>query len=419
MVFVLLLVLILAAPLVITSAVDIASAKWFLIQVMGTGLFALWYAVGVLHGKRRIRWDPISVMAVLVLCTQVVSLAAATSLWPGVAVISKQLGLLGVFLLVANAPRAYRERIVWAVALVGGATSVYGIAQHWGFDFFPWETHSEVPVDRGVSFFGHATFAGSALVICIPLTMGLAAAGRSRRGRLAAGTIILCMLYHLSFSGARIATVGLFVAGLAVVGALMLARRSEDSSQGRSRGVAGAVAALAVVVALGSALLYRAWDAKDSDLFAIKQASLAQRFYAWETAARMFAHHPILGVGVGNYAIVSPEHWNSIEAMHYARHGRRPFEVHNEYLEVALEQGLLGIAVLLGIVACGLVGTFGLATRARAPSERAIGIAYFGAMMATSIDATLTFTLQVPGSAILVWVLLGLIARELRPAPAD
>ena len=168
-VFPLLLTLILAAPLVITSAVDIHTAKWFIIQVGGTVLFLIWFALGTRRRERLIRWEPISVFAVFFLGTQIVSLAAATRLLPGLEVISRQLGLLAVFFLVANCTKDARDRdrVLWIVAMVGAATAVYGIAQHWGYDFFRWQIHREVPVTRGVSFFGHATFAGSALIIII------------------------------------------------------------------------------------------------------------------------------------------------------------------------------------------------------------------------------------------------------------
>ncbi len=44
-----------------------------------------------------------------------------------------------------------------------------------------------------------------------------------------------------------------------------------------------------------------------------------------------------------------------------------------------------------------------------------IGLALFAATVATSIDATVTFGLQVPGSALLYWTVLGLISFGLAP----
>ena len=419
-VFYLLMLLLLIAPLIMTSRVSVESGKWYVIQIGGSILLAVWLAAGLVSGDRRVRWDALSVLAVAFLGTQFLSLIGATNLWEGLEIIGKQVGVLAVFLLIANVPKGTndRDRVLWAAALVGGATAIYGIAQHFGYDFFPWEEHREVPVTRGVSFFGHATFSGSVLIMLIPLTIGLATVTKNVAGRTVAAIIVLLMLYHLSFSGARIATVGLFVSGLVVVGLQVVHRARSSFREGRPRGgksrriLAGAAVLLTVIVS-GSVLMFRAWDVKGSDLFAIRQSSLALRFFAWETTSRMFIENPVTGIGVGNYGVASPPYWNAIEANRYARHGRRFFQAHNEYLEIAAEQGVPGIVVMLGLTAFALTGSYRLARRAGSAKERRLGWALFAAVVATSIDATVTFSLQNPGSALFFWMLLGVISMNL------
>ena len=417
-VFYLLLLILLAVTLILTSRVSVESGKWYVIQVGGTILFAAWLLAGMLGGRPRVRWDALTVLAVAFFGTQFLSLLGAANVWEGLEVISKQAGLLAIFLLVANVPRdtTDRDRILWAVALVGAATAIYGIAQHFGYDFFPWQEHREVPVTRGVSFFAHATFSGSVLIIVIPLTVGLATISKSITGRIAASITVLLMMYHLSFSGARIATVGLFVSALVVVGLELVdrarARRREAKAGPKGlRGIFVGVAILLAVILAGSALSIRAWDVKGGDLFSIRETSLTQRFFAWETASRIFLSNPITGIGVGNEGVGSPPYWNAVEASRYERHGRRFVQANNEYLEVAAEQGLPGIAVMLGLTAFALAGSYRLSRR-QSPSarERRLGLALFAAVVATSIDATVTFTLQNPGSALFYWVLLGLIS---------
>jgi len=292
-----------------------------------------------------------------------------------------------------------------------------------GYDFFPWEQHKEVPVARGVSFFGHATFAGSALILLIPLTIGLAATCKSIFGRCVASLIVLLMLYHLSFSGARIATIGIFlsfliVAGLELFHWLRARRRPDAQPVSARRLVAGGLLAVTVLV-VGSVLSIRAWDVKGSDLFGIRQFSLGQRFFAWETGSRMFLENPVRGVGAGNYGVVSPAYWNAIEAARYARHERRFYQAHNEYIEIAAEQGVPGIAVMLGLCAFALVSSYRLSRHASTAKERRIGLALLAAVVAISIDATVTFNLQIPGSALLYWTALGMISWGLAAASAE
>lgn len=424
-VFFFLLLLLLTAPLILTTDVSIETAKWFLIRVGATTLLAVWLLLGAFTGRLRFHWDPLTVLALAFIGTQVLSVVGATNVWDGLEVVSKQVGLLAIFLLVANLPRSAADRnaVLWTVALVGAATSIYGIAQHFGYDFFPWQEHKEVPVSRGVSFFGHATFAGSALIMLIPLTIGLAAISKPLAGRIAASLIVILMLYHLSFSGARIATIGIFVSFLIVAGLELFhwlrARRRLDAQPVHMRRLMGTGLLVAVILVGGSILSVRAWDVKGSDLFGIRQSSLGLRFFAWETASRMFLENPVRGVGAGNYGVESPAYWNAIESAQYARHERRFYQAHNEYLEVAAEQGLPGIAVMLGLTAFALVTSYRLARHAPTGKERHIGLALFAAVVAISIDATVTFNQQIPGSALLYWTALGLISYGASTASAE
>lgn len=412
-----LLALILVAPLVITSAVGIEIAKWFFIRTAGPVLCAIWIVLRVRAGRPAIRHDALTLLAFAFVGSRLISLTGATNLWDGLTEVSKQIGLLSVFLLVANVPGSEgdRRRVLWVVALVGAATSAYGVAQHWGYDFFPWEEELEVPVARGVSFFGHATFAGSALIMIIPLTVALASTARNLLGRAITGALVLLMLYHLSFSGARIATVALFAATMAAIGLRVFDVLRDRKARGAAsplprRRIAAAGIAILVVLGVGSVFAQRAWNVKGGEGFVLAQVSLAQRFYAWDTASRMFLSHPLRGVGAGNYGAVSPEYWNAVEKSRFARHKRRFFQAHNEYLEVAAEQGLPGIGVMLGLTAFALTTGSGLARRSTSVNGRRIGIAFFAAVVASSIDVTMTFAYQSPGTALLYWTLLGLMS---------
>lgn len=59
----------------------------------------------------------------------------------------------------------------------------------------------------------------------------------------------------------------------------------------------------------------------------------------------MFAAHPILGVGMGAY-------WTAIPAFHDAAGTMTPQEAHNDYLELLVSGGVIGLAlgVWFGIV---------------------------------------------------------------------
>ena len=64
----------------------------------------------------------------------------------------------------------------------------------------------------------------------------------------------------------------------------------------------------------------------------------ASRNEIWRASLKMFAAHPILGVGFGGY-------WIGITAYHEASGLMTPQEAHNDYLEILSSGGLIGFAI--------------------------------------------------------------------------
>lgn len=64
----------------------------------------------------------------------------------------------------------------------------------------------------------------------------------------------------------------------------------------------------------------------------------SSRKEVWKLTWRMFAAHPILGVGMGGY-------WAAVPAAHDASGIMTPQEAHNDYLELLASGGLVGLAI--------------------------------------------------------------------------
>jgi len=64
----------------------------------------------------------------------------------------------------------------------------------------------------------------------------------------------------------------------------------------------------------------------------------ATRNEIWRASLKMFAAHPILGVGFGGY-------WIGITAYHEASGIMTPQEAHNDYLEILSSGGVIGFAI--------------------------------------------------------------------------
>ncbi|MFP6584552.1 MAG: O-antigen ligase family protein [Candidatus Hydrogenedentota bacterium] len=413
------LIVLLATPLTVSGWVDDMADKWFLIRTAGPLLLVL--LLFYLSGKE-IRRAPLPLLPVLVIAltvTQALSLTDTTNIGISMTVITRQLGLLAFFFLARyfSSNASLRSGILYTFVILGTATSVYGIAQHFGYDFIDWQKFSEVPTRRGTSFMGHATFAGSVLIIIMPLTVVTFLSVRARVPRILCAVAFLLLFYHLSFTGARVATLALFLAaGVGLLIAFFARRKLRDTDDDIAPGSNNEydvvlklkkehlnLVAIAFFV-VGIVFVGRAWQEKGSDVFGLKEGGMAQRIFAWETANRMFVAHPVNGVGVGNYEIASPPYWNRIEAIRYSRYLRALYQPHNEYIETAAETGFIGVACLIGILVVAL--TQCVSAIPRSP------ILYSGllvALIATALDACFIFPWQVPESALLFWILLGII----------
>lgn len=84
------------------------------------------------------------------------------------------------------------------------------------------------------------------------------------------------------------------------------------------------------------------FEAAGSELSASQSPSRegASRNEIWRASLKMFAAHPILGVGLGGY-------WIGITAYHRAPGTMTPQEAHNDYLEILSSGGVIGFAIFV------------------------------------------------------------------------
>jgi O-antigen ligase len=416
-----LLVAILGIPVCVTTLVDDGEDKWFLIRTIGPllGVLLLIHQSGKPVTIRP--FDALAFFSLAWIAAQAISMIGTVNMGASLTGLTRQIGLVSFFFLVRFFAKDHGSilKIAGVLLILGFATSVYGIVQHFGRDFIQWQVHREVPIERGVSFMGHATFAASVIVMLIPVAIAVAIHIRSKIVRMVLAVVTLVMLYHLSFTGARVATVALFLAvtvGI-FIQIIVLKRKSlsESGGSGSTQIRLGGLV-LVVVAIVGAVFIGRAWSLKNSDVLGLLEGGLAQRIYAWETANRMFLTHPVNGVGIGNYEVASPKFWNVVEQNRFAQFQRSLHQPHNEYFEAASETGLPGIAALLGIVVFGLSQCI-----VRSKLSPALSAGLFISILASALDAFFLFPWQLPASGLIFWVLLGMVSgqSELQPTSQD
>jgi O-antigen ligase len=114
----------------------------------------------------------------------------------------------------------------------------------------------------------------------------------------------------------------------------------------RTRYVAILLLALAIGVTYYARLAPESLRARVTQISAENSAG---RVDEWKIAFRMAADHPITGVGLANYPVVSPGYTAATISLESAKYNLRGIVVHNTYLETLSELGVIGLGLLLGI----------------------------------------------------------------------
>lgn len=315
-----------------------------------------------------------------------------------------------------------REAHAWPLlavaAAAAGLSSVYGFSQYFGFDPFPWGIRDIEEYHGLPSTYANPNFAGHTLVMALLMALG-AFSVRERWPRpIRWGLILLAVLmgghlYLTRIRGARIALAALIVM-MAVFG---FARR-------RSKTPLRAAILTCAVMGLCTALLAAALFAAAVSMAPHREVpldgSLTLRLNGYYGAARMVLHHPILGVGPGNYALKNIPYWTAFEKRWFVTESKKNAHAHCDALEAGTDAGLPGIAVYLALliwaILCGLRMA---ADPASSPERRRLSLTLAACAAAFAVDGCFGFNLRVPVSAGFFFLLLGALqglAGGARPA---
>jgi O-antigen ligase len=279
-----------------------------------------------------------------------------------------------------------RTRAQLAV-VAGGAlagmliASLQGIEQHFRHNTSVGFLVGGHYVGRVQGSFGHPNQYGGYLAFLVPLAVAvLLSRAFSPRLRWLAAAALAASVPALSYSYARGAILALVVGGVVWLALL------------RPRYAIGA----AVVVAVAGVLLA---PAALRERFNTQAASgdVPLRSDIWGAAVDIYTSHPLLGVGLGNFAAAYSQLPSTLAHATQRRLLNQsgliiPPHAQNMYLNTMAEEGVIGTAALVFLFLAALV-TAWRAARARAPDAVAIGMAVGAGMLVLAVHSILEVTL--------------------------
>src|SRR4051794_21370729 len=317
-----------------------------------------------------------------------------------------QVEVVLLFLIVSTTPRSRRtiELLVWA--FVGGAllSIVAGLATS-GLNT------SATAIDTASQ--GEGRFAGGAgdpnflaagLVPAIALTAGLATTTRNVIARWALVVAAAILTIGLAATESR---GGLVAAAVMLIAAVVFYKRRR----------AQVLLFFAVALSVGAVWFTTspsAWHRVTNF-----DGGGNGRSDLWSVAWQADKDHPILGVGLNNFRVVSADYVRKPGTLHFVDLiAEKPHVVHNMYLQMFTETGIVGVGAFLFFILACLGAAYRAARRFDELGELALGSLSRAVLVATLGMLTASFFISSAGDFRL-WILLAfspaLLALAMRP----
>jgi O-antigen ligase len=245
----------------------------------------------------------------------------------------------------AHTPRRV-SALAWSMIVAVTLAALVGLGQ-WAADGGDLATGGQI---RVVGTFAQPNPFAAYMNLALPLAVALALFARDRRERWVAGAACVIIFAAEYLAHSRGALLGL-VGALIVIAALGWRRE-------RLAILAACVAVPVVALAWVAGLIPARLTAAVTNQFHVagttvcgqvdaRDFSTVERIAHWVAGLRMFAAHPVLGVGAGNYSAAYPRFacadWPTPLG-----------HAHNYYINTAAELGVIGLAAFLTLVGCAL-----------------------------------------------------------------
>ena len=369
-------------------------------------------------GRWPLAWPASAMLGATALAT-LVSVAPRWSIWGSY---ERGQGLLTLLALVAYAYLVYRYRAVcpldeWgpkATVLGSVIVVLYSLAQALELDPLPWQVEpGSFPI---FGTLGRSNYLAAFLVMVMPLTAGWLLACQDRAGRWALAGLLLGQGTALLLTRSRGGWLALGAAApvaLVAWGALRGARRWLIT--GISLAALGMALLLILNLAAGADLPWAQWPLLErlASLRDTDTGSTAARLTIWRASLRAIGQRPLLGHGPGTFSLAFARVYPP-QLIYYQGRGTMVDRAHNEWLNLGVETGTLGVAAAVWLQATIWIAGLRRLKALSQPAQQAHQLGLLTALLANGL-----LSLVSPPTAatlVLAWMAYSLI---LPPATSD
>ncbi len=202
------------------------------------------------------------------------------------------------------------------------------------------------------------------------------------------------------------------IASLLVFGALSLIALRQTSPSFFWKALGASLVAAVLAGALTLSLLHKSNFLTDRANNVIDKGNI--RLLLWDAAVRQWHLQPVIGTGSGTYRYYGRQ-FRSPEVL------QDPIYVHNDYLQLLAEYGIIGAATFLFFLGCHLrrgwlefqrIGPKRMAVSSRLSSNGfALNLGAFASVAAYVVHSVFDFNLHIPANVLLLAVVFGILAN--------
>ncbi|MGH9714551.1 MAG: O-antigen ligase family protein [Candidatus Acidiferrales bacterium] len=304
-----------------------------LLETGAAALLVIWAVVAFRSEKLRIRWSALNAPLLFFIGVGLAQLIFHVTAYPFLTR-TELLRLVSYFIIFFLTAQAFRERadlvkLAWFLVFFCFAVSLLGIIQHFTSEgTIYWFRKLTLGGDPFGPYVNRNHFAGFVELV-LPVGLALLIFRGLRRDVFPmAGLLTIVPMGALILSGSR----GGIVSLAFELGVLALLARSRRRPEGPR------VAGIAIIVIAAIALIAWMGAGRAIERFSSSHPSeilLSRRVTMFRGAAHIFLDHPIKGCGLGTLVAVYPRYETGYD-------GKVVDHVHNDYIEVLAETGILG-----------------------------------------------------------------------------
>jgi len=378
----------------------------------------LWKLNMVSEEEVKITRTPLNLPVLAFMATCVLSLLWSNS--PMVSLLELPLFLAGpilYFIVVNNIHNEYQiNRLLTALLIISSLLGIYGIFQYNGIDFAFWK--GNIARQQVFGLFGNVNYFAEYMIVPLPLAISLFFAVRNRTHKILLLIGILAMGGSLILTFTRGSYLAIGISSLFMF-FLYLASRGKGFIKEHKK-IFILILALIILITFLFAIpnplnkpgtVISKIKSRISISQFTKGSSLKRRIAIWKFTGMMIKDHPLLGSGLGAFKYNSLSYqakfFNQGENRRLYPYGIAD-KVHNEYLQLGAELGLLGLGIFLWLIISYFRYGVRVLKKLKDKYKQGIVIGLMGGVVAVLIDAIFGFPLHLPSTLVLFWLFIAL-----------